>query len=215
MRLFLVRHYRTEINAQSCIMGWGDSPPVEGWEWDLVAVAKDLESADLDASCVYTSELQRARATGAYFAQELAIPELISDAALNEVNYGELFRRSKKWVAAHVPEYKTDPDYVFPGGESFHQMQQRSLAFVQGLVAHHPSQNLLLVVHAGVIRGLICHFLALPYASNLKRKISHRYIGEFQFESGRCISYNEWGSPSGFVKQAVIAPPVHCRDQAR
>ena len=59
--------------------------------------------------------------------------EMHTSAALNEVNYGSLYRKSKKWVAANVPEYKTDPDFVFPGGESFNQMQARSVELVRKL----------------------------------------------------------------------------------
>lgn len=215
MRLLLLRHYKTQNNAQRLIMGWGDSPPVEDWECDLVAVARELEEADLNAHCIYTSELQRARATGEYLASSLDIPELISDPALNEVNYGTLFQHSKSWVAKHVPEYKTDPDFVFPDGESFSQMQRRSVAFVEDLAERRPGETLLLVAHAGVIRGLICHFLDLPYAPNLQRSVSHRYIGEFLFDGRRCQDYNERGSLSEFVDQAVIQLPARCPDPAR
>jgi broad specificity phosphatase PhoE len=215
VRLFLMRHYKTQINAERRIMGWGDSPPVEDWECDLVTVARALEEASLDARCIYTSELLRARATGEYLAGALGIRELISDAALNEVNYGDLYRRSKHWVANHVPEYKTDPDFVFPGGESFRQMQGRSVAFIEQLAGQRTGETLLMVAHAGVIRGLICHFLELPYAPNLKRSVSHRYIGEFRFDGDRCFDYCERGNPSEFVDQAVIQLPMHCPGQAR
>ena len=43
MRLFVVRHYKTISNAQRLIIGWGDSPPADGWEADLVAVSDALK----------------------------------------------------------------------------------------------------------------------------------------------------------------------------
>ncbi|MEJ2528790.1 MAG: hypothetical protein P8Z39_01575, partial [Gammaproteobacteria bacterium] len=54
---------------------------------------------------------------------------------------------------------------------------------------------------------LVSYFLGLPYSENLKRKISHCYIGDFLFKHERCVSYNELGKPSGFVQDGVIAIP--------
>jgi broad specificity phosphatase PhoE len=79
-------------------------------------------------------------------------------------------------------------------------MQQRSVAFLAALAESRPADTILLVVHAGVIRGLVSHFLGLEYADHLKRKISHRYIGEFLFTGRNCVRYDELGKLSGFVR---------------
>ena len=89
-------------------------------------------------------------------------------------------------------------------------MQQRSVSYFSSLASIHSGDTILLVVHAGVIRGLICHFLGLDYADNLKRKISHRYIGEFLFDGQTCVQYDELGKPSGFVNEGVIEVPCKC-----
>lgn len=75
------------------------------------------------------------------------------------------------------------------------------------LAERRSSDTILVVVHAGVIRGLICSFLGLDFASNLKQRISHRYIGDFELQDGRCIRYDELGKPSGFVKQGELSLP--------
>lgn len=210
MRLIVVRHYKTHINLEQRIMGWGDSPPADGWEADLLDVDQRLAEAGIDIAEVHTSNLERARRTGEFFAHRRSIPVQCASEALNEVNYGTLFQRSKKWVTAHIPEYKTDPDFVFPEGESFRQMQTRSVAQVQILADRHKDETLLLVVHAGVIRGLICHYLDLPYAPHLARRVSHRYIGVFNFRDGHCRDYAEIGSHSDFIADGVIATPHPC-----
>ena len=207
MRLFVVRHYKTVCNADKQIMGWGDSPPAEGWEADLVAVCRVLRKTGVSFDAVLTSELRRARATGEFYARELGIDEIHSTAAFNEVNYGSLFRQSKQWVVDNVPEYKVDPDYVFPEGESFTQMQARSVECVRKLAQQRAGQDLLLVVHAGVIRGLICHFLGLPYPPNLKRRVTHRYIGRFDLQGDVCFRYDELGTRSSLVKEGVVSVP--------
>jgi broad specificity phosphatase PhoE len=207
MNLYVVRHYKTLINAESRIMGWGDSPPVDGWELDLLAVSRRLKKAGIRFERIYTSQLKRAQATGEFFARRHKVAKIQSVAAVNEVDYGKLFRQSKKWVAENIPEYKTDPDFVFPDGESFTQMQERSVAFVQQLIAKSSNEDVLVVAHAGVIRGLVCHYLGLPYAPNLKQRISHRYIGMFEFEGERCRKYDELGSHSDFVRKHIIEIP--------
>ena len=63
------------------------------------------------------------------------------------------------------------------------------------------------MVHAGVIRGLICHYLGLPYAPNLRRRISHRYIGLFEFETEFCRKYDELGTLSSVVKDGIVSIP--------
>ena len=86
-------------------------------------------------------------------------------------------------------------------------MQERTVKQVKKLARKHAGKNVLLVVHAGVIRGLICHFLRLPYRPNLKRGISHRYIGVFEFDGTLCQKYNEIGSLSSMVKDGVVSIP--------
>jgi len=115
-----------------------------------------------------------------------------------------------KWVADHYPKHKKDPDLVYPEGESFRQMQQRSVSYLSSLAKTHPDQTVLIVVHAGVIRGLVSHFLGLKYADNLKHRISHRYIGDFRFEGESCVRYDELGKPSGFVRDGVFEIPFSC-----
>ena len=208
MRAIVVRHYKTLINASDLIMGWGDSPRVEDWEKDLAWVHKRLETLGIEIDRVYSSDLERARQTAMYYARQRGIHLIRDVAELKEINYGTLFKKSKKWVAGNIPQYKTDPDFVFPEGESFRQMQERSVDFLLSRIPYHGDETVLVVVHAGVIRGLICHFLGLDYTANLKRKITHRYIGDFILEGGVCTRYDELGEPSAFVKQGVVVTPV-------
>lgn len=199
MRAIVVRHYKTLLNASDRILGWGDAPRADGWRADLDFVLDVLRNRSITFDAIYCSNLERSRQTAMYYARSNGIHIVHDSCALNEVNYGLLYRQSKKWVAANIPEHKKDPDYVYPEGESFSQMQRRSVAFIDSLAERYRDQTILVVVHAGVIRGLVSHYLNLDYAANLKRKISHRYIGDFRFENGVFSRYCEFGKPSGFV----------------
>ncbi|MGB5258978.1 MAG: histidine phosphatase family protein [Gammaproteobacteria bacterium] len=210
MRAIITRHYKTIINASEQILGWGDSPPSHDWEEDLTFVDGQLRKHGVQIDAVYSSILERSRQTAMFHARLHGINLIHDTPALNEVNYGELYKKKKKWVAEHYPQHKKDPDFVYPGGESFREMQLRSVSYFSSLASAHAGQTILLVVHAGVVRGLICHFLDLDYAKNLKRRISHRYIGEFLFDGETCVRYDELGMPSGFIKGGVIKVPCKC-----
>ncbi|MEA2079077.1 MAG: histidine phosphatase family protein [Pseudomonadota bacterium] len=210
MRAIVVRHYKTLLNASDRILGWGDAPRVDGWRADVNYVENRFREESIRFDAIYSSDLERARQTAMFYARRSRIHIVHDSIQLNEVNYGSLYGKSKKWVAKHIPEHKQDPDYVYPEGESFRQMQYRSVRFLVSLTESHPGQTLLFVVHAGVIRGLISHFLGLEYAENLKRKISHRYIGQLEFEGGECKRYDELGQKSGFVRSGVVNLPFRC-----
>lgn len=208
MRTIVVRHYKTLVNVWDQIMGWGDSPRAKGWERDLVYVDEVLRKKNIRLDAVHSSFLERARQTAMYHAKSRGINIIYDSAQLNEIDYGpELFRKEKTWVAQNIPKHKKDPDFIYPKGESFRQMQERSVNHILSLAEHFRDKTILVVVHAGVIRGLICHFLGLDLASNLTRKIYHRYVGDFHIEEGTCVRYEELGAKSGFVKAGIIENP--------
>ena len=210
MRAIITRHYKTIINASDQILGWGDSPRGMGWRADVEFVSARLREHGISFDAVHSSDLERSRQTAMFHAKLLGIHIIYDSPALNEVNYGKLYKKKKKWVAEHYPRHKKDPDFVYPEGESFRQMQQRSVSYLSSLAKSRPQLTGLIVVHAGVIRGLVSHFLGLNYANNLKHRISHRYIGDFLFDGNTCVRYDELGKPSGFVSEGVIETPFSC-----
>ena len=209
MRAIVVRHYKTTSNESEQILGWGDAPPAESWQDDLNKVDEILLSSHITIHHIYTSTLPRAINTGKFYADSYAIKDIYSSPALREINYGKLYNKKKKWVEKNIPEHKMNPDFVYPDGESFSQMQERSVAFIESLATKHPDETLLIVVHAGVIRGLVCHFLELDYASNLKRHMGHQYIGDFTIEDKTCVRYDELGKPSEFVREGIVKAPLY------
>lgn len=204
MRIVVVRHYKTTSNESGKIMGWGDAPPAKNWQEDPNYVAKVLLSANLDTQIIYTSSLARAINTGKFYADNMGIKRVKDSPALNEVNYGKLYNKSKKWAERFVRGHKKDPDLVYPDGESFNQMKTRCIAFVESLAKKHADETVLLVVHAGIIRSFVSHCMKLDYANNLTRKIGHRYIGEFIFNGKHCSQYKELGKESGFISDGII-----------
>jgi broad specificity phosphatase PhoE len=209
MRVILTRHCQTQANAAGIILGWSDSPPCAGWEKDFDFIARRLREQGVGFDAVYSSDLQRSNSTARAYASEFGVAEVIENADLKEVNYGDLQGRSKKWVYRHYPEHKVNPDLVYPAGESFRQMQQRSVRCICALESIHPDETIFIVSHAGVIRGIISYFLGLDYGPNLKFRVPFRYIGDFQIEGGHCLRYEEPGQASGLVDQGRIGLPFN------
>lgn len=208
MRAIVVRHYKTLLNASDRIMGWGDAPRAKDWNEDIAFVHDRLCELELGFDRVYSSNLERARRTAMHYARCYDIIFVHDAPELNEVNYGALYKQSKQWVAKNIPQHKKDPDFVYPDGESFREMQRRSVDFLLSQNAYFPDSTVLVVVHAGVIRGFVSHFLGLDYAQQLKQKVSHRYIGDFTFDTdGNCVRYDELGKKSGFVRSGAVLVP--------
>lgn len=208
MRVILVRHYQTRSNAAGRILGWGDSPPCVDWRADVDFITNQLRKGDVGIDAIYSSDLTRARQTAISYAESFGLADVIAAPELREVNYGKLQTREKSSVFSRYPQHKKDPDLVYPDGESFRQMQRRSAPFVTSLATAYPDSTILVVSHAGVIRGLVSNFLKLEYAPNLRQKISFRYVGDFLFEGNDCVHYDELGQPSGFVSDGGVRIPL-------
>jgi broad specificity phosphatase PhoE len=208
MRIILTRHYQTQSNAEGRILGWGNSPPCPDWKSDVDFIDSQLHENGINFDAIYSSDLERARQTAMKYAESFGKPDVTNISELREINYGKLQARKKSWVYEHYPQHKEAPDLVYPDGESFRQMQQRSVQFVSSLVLEHPERTVLIVSHAGVIRGIVSHFLDLNYAASLKHGIPFRYIGDFRFEGKNCVCYDELGKASGFVRDGAITIPL-------
>ena len=207
MRLILIRHYKTKFNASGHIMGWGDSPQVENWVEDLEFIESQLTARAARPDFICSSALGRARQTAEYFVSRFNLDTVQIAPELNEINYGTLYKKSKKWVAENYPLHKKDPGFVYPEGESFNQLQSRCVALLDDLAARSTDETVLCVVHAGVIRAVLSHFLGLDFSAQLRRKVGHRYIGILGVEQGVCSSYDEWGQCSGFVSEGAVTLP--------
>ena len=207
MRVILTRHYQTVSNAEGRILGWGTSPPCPGWKDDVDYIANRLRECDVKLDAVYSSDLERARQTASTYAGLFGIADVVAIPELKEINYGKLQTKKKSWVIGQYPEHKKNPDLVYPDGESFRQMQLRGVRSLSSLALSHPNDTILIVSHAGMIRGIVSHFLGLEYAPNLEQKVPFRYIGDFLFEGENFVRYDELGQPSGFVQDGVIEMP--------
>ena len=152
-RLCLVRHGETEWNAERRIQGQIDIGLNANGLQQAAAAGRWLRGAGISA--IYSSDLQRAWATAAKIGAALGLtPQAAPE--LRERRYG-IFEgltydeAQAKYPAGYAAFEARDPDYDFETGESLQAMFARVTGKLQALAAAHPGENIVVVLHGGVL----------------------------------------------------------------
>lgn len=126
------------------------------------ALARRLAGWPIEA--LYSSPLERARATAAPIADRLRLDVQIAD-ELNEIDYGAWTNRTladlhelAEWRRFNL--FRSGSR--IPGGESMLEVQERMLRLLERLGAAHPEQTIALVSHGDVIKAALAYYLGVP-----------------------------------------------------
>jgi len=119
--------------------------------------------ADKPITAIYSSPLERAVETAQIIADPHNIEVQIRE-GVGEVRYGEWTGQSLKELAKEdawrvVQFYPSGAR--FPGGEAIREMQARAVADLDAIVAAHPSETVVVVSHADVIKAALAHYAGL------------------------------------------------------
>ena len=160
--MLVVRHGQTTWNAEKRWQGRADSPlsllGIAQAQW----AAKVLEPFDV----VVTSDLARARDTGAIVADALGAPSF-ADSDLAERDVGEWTGLSFDEIEAGWPGALARGDHP-NGWESDEVVADRAIGALQRIAKAHPGERVFVVTHGGLIRSLERALgLASPYLANL------------------------------------------------
>jgi probable phosphomutase (TIGR03848 family) len=113
---------------------------------------------------LYSSPLERGRATAAAIAGRLGLEVQIAD-ELNEIDYGQWTDRALADLR-EIPAWQRFNEFRsgsrIPGGESMIDVQARMLRLVERLCAAHPEQTVALVSHGDVIKATLAYYLTVP-----------------------------------------------------
>lgn len=157
-RVLVVRHGETDYNVQARIQGHLNVALNDHGRQQALALATYLADAPIGA--IYSSDLVRAYETAEplAFAKNLTIQ---TDTRLREINLGvfqgysgDELRRSPQYAEAYET-WRKDATFIPPGGESFDQLGERTLAAFQDIVTTENAENVLVVSHGGNIRSLL------------------------------------------------------------
>ena len=156
--LVLIRH---AVTHQTGPMLSGRTPGIELSELGHEQAAHAGERlAGLPITAVYASPIDRTRQTAEHIAAHHDLPVLALDGVI-EADYGE-WTGGQRADLATTDLWKTvqrSPSRArFPNGESITEMQSRTVAALESVVAAHPGEMIVVVSHADPIKSVIAHF---------------------------------------------------------
>lgn len=162
--IFLVRHGKTGFPG--CYIGARDVPLAPEGIPQIEALQKTLQGESFDS--IFVSPMLRCRQTCDILFPETAVTY---NANLREVDFG----RWEGLTFAQISEQDHDLidtwadsslDFTFPEGESVAAFIERIQLFGTEL-SHNQGENIMVISHGGVIRGLLCHFLGIDPSNYL------------------------------------------------
>lgn len=152
-RICLVRHGETEWNAERRIQGQIDIGLNATGLRQAEAAGKWLRGALIEA--LYSSDLKRAWATAQAIGRAIGLAPT-AEPTLRERRYGVFEgltydEARQKYPAGYAAFEGRNAAYDFENGESLVAMFERVTGRLQKIAADHPEQNVVVVVHGGVL----------------------------------------------------------------
>ena len=153
-RLWLARHGQTAYNLEGRFQGWLPVP------LDATGRAQARELAEVVArlapAALVCSDIARARETAGIVAERIGL-EPVVDARFAETETGDWTDRRFADVIAEDPDgfarfAALDPDWGFPGGESFAEQRARVLAGLADWRERDIAGHVVIVCHGNTIR---------------------------------------------------------------
>lgn len=178
MEIYLLRH--TAVAATGLCYGHHDVALADTFTAEAAAVRAKLPATGVGS--IWSSPATRCQA----LAQQLD-PAPASDDRLRELHFGTW--ENQPWAA--LPPAELNPwmaDYVHtapPGGETYGQLQERAVAFLDELAARPGLATALVITHGGVVRALLAHVLGLPLANAFQLNIDFGSVTQLSWDAGR------------------------------
>ena len=167
MRLYIIRHGETRLNALGCLQGWTDEPLNQNGK-DLAIITGEALK-DIPFDLVITSPLKRARETGELAVSaseknwERKIP-IIEDRRIMELNWGcwEGLGCLESNFEVPDPNYNTFYTDSFhyqgsPDGDSITDLMKRTADFFNELIANpeYQDKTILIATHGCALRAML------------------------------------------------------------
>ena len=160
MKIYVIRHGETALNALHVKQGWVDEPLNEAGRELARLTGRALSGVRFDA-CV-SSPLVRAKETVEIVLRESGngnVP-VGTDERIKEINFGE---EEEKPVPSALPESEAARLYyldakrspAFPGGESIRDVMKRTGEFFSELVARDDGKTWLIGIHGCALRAML------------------------------------------------------------
>jgi alpha-ribazole phosphatase len=168
MEVYLVRHTETVCEKGICY-GQSDVGIREPYDAVFETILNQLpREANL-----YCSPLQRCVILAKHIQENIQADPIIEDSRLMEMHFGDW--ELKSWN--DIPQEVLNPwmeDFVnvrVPNGESFVDLNERVVDFLENGVAKESEKPLIIVAHSGVIRSIVCKINNIPLQEAFKTQL--------------------------------------------
>ena len=154
-----MRHAQTEWNREKKIQGLCDSPLTADGEKQASDWGRMLDQYSWDR--ILTSDIGRALTTAGRIGEFLNIP-IEADSRLGEQDWGRWAGKTIAQLKAEQPlelaeQIKAGWEFRPPGGEDRQSVLARSRSALKDAFTRWPGENILVVIHEGVIKCLVYH----------------------------------------------------------
>lgn len=177
MHLHLIRHTSVAVPAGICY-GQTDIDVAASFADECAAVKNKLSHLQLDA--IYTSPLQRC----SRLAAALNVAAINSDDRLKELHFGDWEMQAWDAIPREVFDVWAN-DYANlspPNGETFLQLYQRVISFLEETLTRHNKETIAIVTHGGVIRAILAHILSMPLKGLFRIVIDYGSVTHISFD---------------------------------
>jgi probable phosphoglycerate mutase len=205
-RLIIIRYGETEWNLEGRIQGHLDSPLTETGRAQAGAIAGRL--CEVDVNALYSSDLGRAYATAQIVSDKTGL-ETITDIRLRELNLGKFEGLTEEEVRKRFPEeYRylkdSDPDYIYPDGESKSQFSLRVISCLEELMGKHLGDQIVVITHGGALSRLIRYTLGMPVVGSNEYKVCNAALNVFSYQNKRW-QLEIWGDISHLTEVTITS----------
>ena len=176
MRIYFVRHGKTEYNKTQRLSGQVDIPLIEE---GIQGAEEVISQIPAGISTIYSSDLIRCKQTTDILNKNLNLP-VVYDARLRERSFGSL--EGAHWSvidpdgALKAKDHSQQYDYRSFQGESVEDVKKRVFACIEDIRRQEKDGTALVVTSAGVIR-LLHHVLN----DEIHEVVHNSSIHEFEF----------------------------------
>jgi len=193
MSIYIVRHGETDWNREGIYQGHTDTPLNEDGRKTAERLGHTLSKIKI--SCIYSSDLLRARETAEIINRFLNVP-VCHTQDLRELNFGDWTGISIWEMEEKDPElfrrWQEDPWNISPpGGETFRELTERVMNILEEITRRHRDEDVLIVSHAGPIKAMIFGLISATGRAYWNIKISHNTVVIIDRDTDYRISMTE------------------------
>jgi alpha-ribazole phosphatase len=186
-KVILVRHGRTAWHAEGRYAGTADVPLDELGLQQAERAADHLRDAKIDV--IFSSPLSRclelANKVAAFHDLEVIVDDRLREIDLGRWD-GETYKEIFEKDGEMLRKWTRDPtSMTIPGGESLHEVQERSMEWLTEMSGRFADGNVLASSHGGPIRAMLAGVVGLPLSNIFRLTVDLasisvlNYMGKF------------------------------------